>query len=143
MPRTTATIRRPAIRSALTAALLPAVLALAAPQAGAAANPAQYQCGGIGIDESTRMKAEAGQHDMMLTFATDTGAYLADVGVTIADSQGAAVLTARCSGPIMLVDLPGAGRYQVTARYGGVAKVQTVSVGQRKGAGGTFVWPAK
>ena len=43
----------------------------------------------------------------------------------------------------MLVDVPEAGEYRVTAQYNGMARQQTLRVGKPgKGAAATFVWAA-
>jgi hypothetical protein len=43
----------------------------------------------------------------------------------------------------MLVDLPASGSYRITARSGGVAREQTVTVSRGgRPASATFVWPA-
>lgn len=112
-------------------------------QSPSRAGAGTHVCGGIGVGEQQRMKAAAADHDLMLTFATTTGSYLADVAVQIRDSRGATVVDVNCDAPIMLVDLPGPGTYRVTARSGGVARERTVSVNRGKRAtGATFVWPA-
>ena len=111
--------------------------------AAGAALAQSHVCGGVGVDEQQRMKSEAAGHDLMLTFATSTGAYLADVGVQVRDGRGAVVLDVTCDGPIMLVDLPAAGNYRVTAVAGGVARQRSVSVKRgKRPATATFVWPA-
>lgn len=118
-------------------------LALALTGAGLPASAQIHVCGGIGVGEQQRMKAEAASHDLMLTFATTSGAYLADVGVQIRDNRGKALVDVNCDGPIMLVDLPGPGTYRVTARSGGVARERSVSVARgRRPASATFVWPS-
>ena len=89
------------------------------------------------------MKADAVNHDLMLTFASSTGAYLADVKVDISNAKGESVAAGNCKGPIMLVDVPEAGEYRVTAQYNGMARQQTLRVGKPgKGAAATFVWAA-
>jgi len=100
-----------------------------------------FVCGGVGVDESQRMKAQASGHDLMLTFATSSGAYLADVAVKIQGPGGAAVVDANCNGPIMLVDLPGPGTYHVTASAGGITRQGSVSVTAKRPATATFTWP--
>jgi hypothetical protein len=106
------------------------------------AGSASYVCGGVGLDEQQEMKNAARGHDLMLTFATSTGAYVADVNVDIRNSRGDAVLNVQCGGPIMLVDLPAAGSYRITAEVAGVARQRTVKVA-RAGhlAAAVFVWP--
>lgn len=114
-------------------------LAQAAAPAGAAA---RFVCGGISQPESESMKAQAREHDAMLTFAERTGAYLADVDVQITDRRGAIVLEAKCEGPIMLLDLPGAGSWRVKATANGQTRQQTLTTAKGKTARATFVWPA-
>ena len=74
-------------------------LAQSAPQAAATssgsasasatgtATAAAFRCGGVGQEDQERMKADAARHDLMLTFATSTGAYLADVDVEISSGD--------------------------------------------------------
>lgn len=105
-----------------------------------------YLCGGVGVEEGTHMKREAKEYDLMLTFAARNGAYLADVDVAIADSDGNTVLQANCGGPIMLVDLPGSGSYRVHAEAAGYTVQRTVSVKASKKsrpgvASASLVWP--
>lgn len=119
------------------------VLALALASAGtfALAQGGSFRCGGVGVGEQDKFKAEASQHDALLTFAVSTGAYLADVGVRITDSHGAVVLEGKCDGPLMLLDLPGKGSYTVAATAEGKTQQKTLAIGQRP-ASATFTWPA-
>jgi hypothetical protein len=103
---------------------------------------ASYICGGIGQPEAEAIKAQAAGHDLMLTFATATGAYLADVQVSIADARGHVVLDGVCDGPIMLVDLPSAGTWRVSAQVDGLARQLTVKTSRGHAARATMVWPA-
>jgi len=108
------------------------------------AGASSFVCGGVGTDEQGAMKAAASQHDMMLTFATSNGAYLSDVDVKISDSHGAVVLSAKCGGPIMLVDLPAGTGWHVTATSPD-GQVRQKTLGPTGGghlAQATFVWPA-
>jgi hypothetical protein len=118
-------------------------LAQPTPATGSAttgATAASFRCGGVGEDEQKQIKAEAAQHDMLLTFAAPSGAYLADVDVEIS-SAGKTVLQAHCDGPLMLVDLPGKGSYQVKAVLNGREQVKTVTLRSRP-ARLSFIWPA-
>jgi hypothetical protein len=116
--------------------------AQAAPPVSPSAADATFICGGVGQDEAQRMRADAGKHDLMLTFAVSNGAYLADVDVEIRSSKGAVVLSAKCDGPIMLVDLPARGSWRVTATANGQSRQKTVSAGAGHRAQASFVWPA-
>lgn len=102
------------------------------------AGAATYVCGGVGVGEQEAIKAQAGNYDVMLTFATVHGAYLADADVEVKDSKGGVVLSAKCDGPIMLVDLPGKGPWRVSAQINGQTRHATVGAGRRA----TLVWPA-
>jgi len=96
-----------------------------------------YLCGGVGDEEAAYMKAEAKRYDMMLTFATRDGAYLADVDVDIKDAKGNSLLQTACDSPIMLVDLPRGGTYKVRAETAGYALNKTVRIASGKsGKGG-------
>jgi hypothetical protein len=129
-------MRKAAFAFALCQACTLAV-AQTAPAAGAS-----FACGGVAQDEQEAMKAQARQHDLMLTFAVSSGAYLADVDVEIRDSRGAVVLSAKCEGPIMLVDLPGAGTWRVSAQVNGQTRRQTVTTtGRARPARATLIWP--
>ena len=102
---------------------------------------ARFVCGGVGLADQARMKAEASGYDAMLTFATSSGAYMADVDVRITTADGRTVLQAKCDGPLMLVDLPGKGRYRVTATAEGKARQKDITVGERTSRA-VFTWPA-
>jgi len=87
-----------------------------------------WLCGGIGQSEASFMKQQARDYDLQLTFASQTGAYLADVHVDIRDAQGQTVLQAMCDGPIMLVDLPRSGTYRIQADASGFTQNRTARV---------------
>jgi hypothetical protein len=101
-----------------------------------------YVCGGVGQGEQQAIKAQAGKYDLMLTFAVTHGAYLADVDVEIKDARGGVVLSAKCDGPIMLVDLPRGGTWRVTAHANGQTRQKTINAGSGRLAQATLVWPA-
>jgi len=103
---------------------------------------ANYICGGIGLDDQEAIKAQARGHSLMLTFAATTGAFLADVDVQISDAKGNVVLSATCSGPIMLVDLPRKASWHVRAQSNGVTREKTLTAGGGGTARATLLWPA-
>jgi hypothetical protein len=112
----------------------------AAGSAQSGAGSPGFRCGGVGNEDQQRMKAEAGQHDLMLTFATASGAYQADVDVEIT-SGGKVVLQGRCNGPLMLADLGGKGTYQVKAVSNGRELRKSVTLAG-KPTRVTFTWPS-
>lgn len=106
-------------------------------------NGVTYMCGGVGANETAMMKQSARDYDMMLTFATKTGQYLADVNVDIKDAKGNSLVQTRCSGPIMLVDFPQGGTYRVHAEAGGYSlnKTARISGKQNRTARLVMHWP--
>jgi hypothetical protein len=106
-------------------------------------NGVTYMCGGVGANEVAMMKRSARDYDMMLTFATKRGEYLADVNVGIKDAQGKSLLQARCDGPIMLVDFPQGGTYRVHAETGGYSLNKTARISEKQNRTASVVmhWP--
>lgn len=103
-----------------------------------------YLCGGIGETEAAYMNQQASEYDLKLTFASQTGAYLADVDVDIRNPQGQPVLQTLCGGPILLVDLPRSGRYRVQADAAGFTQTRNVQVNANSGqrvASVVVTWP--
>lgn len=92
-------------------------------------NGITYVCGGVGSDQSEKMKQAARDYDLMVTFATKQGAYLSDVEVDIADNRGRSLLHTTCEGPIMLVDMPKGGRYHIRGKLDGQATSGTARLG--------------
>jgi hypothetical protein len=106
-------------------------------------NGITYLCGGIGTAEAEQMKREAANYNLMLTFAENNGAYVANVQVEIADARGKPILETVCDAPIMLVNLPTARSYRIRAEVAGHPVKKTVRV--RPGRRGTAVgitWPS-
>jgi hypothetical protein len=109
----------PALSAALLCtALLSATAAHAQPPAMQKAGDVQYVCGGIGMDESTAMRAAMKDYPLSLLFATKSGDYLAKIQVVVADGKGQEVAQFQAQGPVCLLRLD-AGRYTVKASADG------------------------
>lgn len=108
---------------------------------GNAAASAAYQCGGVGAGSQQRIKAEAPGHDMLLTFATPSGAYLADIDVQVRRGNEV-LLQAHCGGPLMLLDVGRRGTYEIDATSNGRTQHKAVTLGAKKPVDLSFVWPA-
>ena len=99
-----------------------------------------YITGGIGLDESTAIKAAEKDFTLSLVFEqTKRGEYLSDVKVSIKDKAGKTVLEAVSDGPMLLARLP-VGVYKVSADYDGTALVKTVRVEAKGVTRAAFVW---
>ena len=91
----------------------------ASAQAVAGDEPAlRLECGGIGLEESQRMRAEVAMHALTLFFSTTEGGFVTDVATRVDDPLGDRRVEASC-GPLGQLDVPEAGRYRVTATYAG------------------------
>lgn len=109
------------------------------------AGPAQadealrLNCGGVGLDESEGMRAEAGKHALTLLLTTPDGDYLGDVHLRVEDPLKNRQAEANC-GPIGQVDVSEAGRYRVVASYKGKSQSQWFNLKPGGGARATLRW---
>ena len=79
-------------------------------------NGIDYLTGGVGIDGRAQLRPLVTDMNLQLVFAEkQTGAYLAEVEVLIADSRGEEVLKLSDSDPMVFAELE-PGRYSVKAR---------------------------
>ena len=102
-------------------------------------NGIHYVAGGIGKEQSEAMKVAAHDYDLMLTFATDYGKYLADIGVQIEDMNGNTLLNTVSKGPLFLANLP-VGRYKITASAQGTSHTRIVDMGGKHPTKAVFQW---
>jgi hypothetical protein len=121
----------------LSAALLAAALAssIAAQAQDVRLEPRQqngitYVTGGVGTEEQDLMRSLGQQgYTLNLVFAEErTGAYVANVHVTVADRAGRTLLDAVADGPAFFAKLP-PGDYRVSAEYKGYTQSRTVPAG--------------
>jgi len=89
-----------------------------------------YECSGVGLDE--REAADSVPQTLRIEYAQPDGHYLGGIDTTISGSGGNEVLSVRCPGPWVLVNLPD-GSYQVTSTFEGKTKTfgVTISGGKR------------
>jgi hypothetical protein len=88
----------------------------------------QYVSGGVGEDDMNALDAEKDAYNLKLLFVAG-GAYLANVGVHITDSNGHEILDTKTEGPVLLVKIP-RGSYTVTAAAeNGATITQRITVG--------------
>ena len=118
--------------------LVPAVPASA--QAVAGQDPAlRLECGGIGLEESERMRAEVAMHALTLLFSTTEGGFVTDVATRVDDPLGDRRVEASC-GPLGQLDVPEAGRYRITATYAGQTQEHWVDLAPGGGARLALRW---
>lgn len=120
-----------------------AILCQAAALACAQSAPAaKFTCGGVGSNEQEQFKRDAASHAALVTFSAPGGAYVAGVDVKVSSSDGKVVAQGRCEGPLMLLDVPGAGHYRIDVTHGGQQQHKDVQLGGAP-ARISFVWNEK
>lgn len=98
-----------------------------------------YVSGGVGTDSIDRLSSLAGDFNLKLVFALNSGSYVSDVGVVIADAAGRTLLDTTSDGPWLLTRLP-AGNYQIVATFAGNAVRRQVAVGTARLRTVDFRW---
>jgi hypothetical protein len=119
-----------------------AAAAFALPEVKLAGN-VEYMTGGIGLEESTEMQAQARRWPLALEFAVKAGDqahWMANVDVTVTDHRGQPVLQAVSDGPLMLARLA-PGNYTVRATAGGTTVQRKVHIAPGESARAVMVWP--
>lgn len=101
-----------------------------------------YVSGGVGENALAKLESLAKDFNVKLVFALQSGNYVTDVQVAIADARGKTLLDTRSAGPWFLARLP-AGSYQVTATFEGKAVKRQVTVGKTKLQTVDFRWAAE
>jgi hypothetical protein len=99
-----------------------------------------FVTGGVGLDESTAMKAAQKDYALSLLFVqTERGEYLSDVKVSIKDKSGDIVLETVADGPMLLAKLP-PGAYRISAEHNGKTLSKTVEIKAKGVTRAAFVW---
>ncbi len=101
-----------------------------------------YVSGGVGDDSIAKLEALARDFNVKLVFALQSGNYVSDVKVVIADAKGKTLVDATSAGPWFLVKLP-AGSYQVVATFEGKTVKRAVTAGKAKLQTVDFRWAAE
>jgi hypothetical protein len=101
-----------------------------------------YVSGGIGTDSIDRLSSLAGDFNLKLVFALNSGAYVSDVRVAIANAAGKTLLDTTSEGPWFLTRLP-VGNYQIVATFAGHAVTRQIAVGAAKLRTVDFRWTSE
>ncbi len=98
---------------------------------GRTANDRAYVSGGIGLEESERLKQIAEKFSLQLVVSSRQGAYLADVRVTITGANGQKIFDMPIDAPWLLIDLD-PGTYKVLVSHAGITQERTASLAAGK-----------
>ena len=99
----------------------------------------RLDCGGIGLEESERMRAEVGMHALTVFFSTTAGGWVTDVETRVDEPLSGLRVEASC-GPIGQVDVPAPGRYRISASYAGQRQEHWVDLVPQGGARLSLRW---
>ncbi|MDO9048133.1 MAG: carboxypeptidase regulatory-like domain-containing protein [Methylobacter sp.] len=98
-----------------------------------------FVTGGVGENERNAMQAMRAEYNLSLLFSVkDTGEYLSDVKVRIADSRGNTLMESVSDGPMLFAKLK-PGRYIVSADRDGQVIHKKIMVKQQTAL--SFTWP--
>lgn len=101
-----------------------------------------FRSGGIGEDEQFSLLSESDKYNVRMVFAEKiSGAYVADVNVTVTDAAGKQVLQTGPVGPWFFARLPD-GRYRIVVESGGLRQSRSLSLTSGKPAKLYWYWPA-
>ena len=87
-----------------------------------------YVSGGVGVESIDKLTAISREFNLKLVFALNSGDYLSNVKVVIADAAGRPVLDTTADGPWFLIKLP-AGNYQIARTFAGTTVTRRAAVG--------------
>lgn len=112
------------------------------PPAAQQQNGVAYITGGIGADEQQAFQAARPDYNLQLTFATRaSGAYRADVAVTVTDAKGDVRLQLPQAGPLLYAKLP-PGNYKVSVSAGGKTFTKPATIAASGARDLYFYWEA-
>jgi hypothetical protein len=126
----------------LGSALLVPIASATSDEVAKASSGVSYVSGGVSTEAIDGLRSMEKEFNLKLVFALNTGAYLADVNVTIDDASNKVLLDTMSEGPWLLAKLP-TGNYQVSATYSGSAETRKVAVGSGTLRTVEFRWPPK
>lgn len=111
---------------------------------GSNASPAQASVaavsGGVSLNSRDELRTRTPEHNVKMVFALNTGNYVSDVQVKVANRSGGTVIDQVSTGPWLFAKLP-PGSYTATATYNGKAVTQRFSVGKSGIRTAQFRWP--
>ena len=105
-------------------------------------NGISWMMGGIGLDESTAMRAEAKNWPLSIEFSENLDGYdswISGVHLKIINQRRERVFDSEVVGPIFLADLP-SGYYQIIGSYKGSFKTHSVEIVQGSTAHLSMNW---
>ena len=98
---------------------------------GRTSNDRPYVSGGVGLEESERLKQMADKFSLQLIVSSKSGAYLADSRVTIIGANNQKLLDLALDAPWLLVDLA-PGSYKLSVAHAGSTQERNVTLAAGK-----------
>jgi len=102
-----------------------------------------YVSGGVGASEQEALAQVKSDYNLRLLFAvTGSGAFLAEIPVTLADGKGQVLLEAVAAGPYFYARVP-PGDYRISAERAGQVETRSVTVPSAGAVSTDFRWAQK
>ena len=115
-------------------------IALQSDAAKAGSKNVQAISGGVSLNARDTLRTQERDANVKMVFSLNTGNYVSDVQVKVADSKGNVVIDDVSNGPWVLAKLP-PGSYTATATYNGKTLTQKFAAGKGMRTA-HFRWPA-
>lgn len=100
-----------------------------------------FVSGGAGDEDRAALKQVESQYNLRLLFAARNGDFLANIGVTLADTGGRTLLDTVADGPIFYAHVA-PGRYRLTVSNGGQSQSRNISLSATGAVSADFYWAA-
>lgn len=102
-----------------------------------------YVNGGVGKEEEAQMRRMAKDWPLRMTFSErKDNEFVLGVNLVVTDARGAPVLALNGAGPMTYAMLP-AGKYRISASFGGVTESREVTLDGKQGKDVNFHWKGK
>lgn len=98
-----------------------------------------YVSGGVGLDESKALRAQASKWPLTMEFIGPGSEYMSDVKVTLTNSKGETVLDTTAQGPYLLARIP-PGNYTAHVTHAGQDQSRQFNVAGQGGSRLRFTW---
>jgi hypothetical protein len=103
-------------------------------------NESNYLNGGIGQEESSEIRAKAGDFNLRLYLSEGkSGQSITNVQITVTDKNGNVRINIADGGPMLFLHLEN-GRYKINAQYNGIIILRNIVISNRRGTNVYLNW---
>lgn len=101
--------------------------------------------GGVGLDESKAMRAEAKKWPLVIEFTEQQGksyAWISGAQLEIINAKGETIFLDKCNGPMFLAKMI-PGKYELIATYQNQVKKRSILIDGKQSTKVSFIWTQK